>query len=264
MREVFAGWLESRLGVPLGLAACDAIPVVACDRPSQPLWAVQAGARRLVTVRADWLDAIGAAVRALTPDELFSTFGAAELARVTLPDGWGVWGPTWYYVADESAFLGEADPRVERLTPEQVAQIDLGVFWHCRLGPEATYFGLYDEGRLAALAGLHMDEGEVWEISVDVAPEAKGGGLGRAVCGTAGRFVLEHGRLAMAATAPWNVPSARLMRSLGMAHVLSDMRTMPAPFRVPPPMLGSPLPGVELRHYYPAWAMNQAIRPRED
>jgi GNAT superfamily N-acetyltransferase len=264
--DAFSPWFEARLGASLDLASRDTIPLVAVGeaRRSQPLWAVRLGDRCLVTAKPDWVEPLRPVVGSLTPDELFSIFGAVELSRVTLAEAFGAWGPTWYYVADARTFRGETDSRVVTLTDEQVAAIDPEVSWHCRLGPEATYFGVHDEGNLTALAGVQPDDGEVWEISVDVAPQAKRRGLGRAVVGAAGRFILDHGRLVLTATAPWNVPSARLMRSLGMQHVLSDMRTMPAPFRVPPQLLGSPLPGAEMRQYYPSWGMNREILPRED
>jgi hypothetical protein len=264
--DAFGPWFEARLGVSLDLATSGAIPLVAVGeaRRSQPLWAVRLGGCCLVTAKPEWVGPLRPVVESLTGDELFSVFGAVELSRVTLPDGFGAWGPTWYYVADAPSFRGDSDPRVVTLTAQQIAAIDPEVFWHCRLGPEATYFGVYDEGDLTALAGAQPDDSEVWEISVDVAPRAKQRGLGRAVVGTAGRFILGQGRLMLAATAPWNVPSARLMRSLGMQLVLSDMRTMPAPFRVPPQVLGSPLPGAQMRHYYPDWGMNREILPRDD
>ncbi|MBM3498185.1 MAG: GNAT family N-acetyltransferase [Armatimonadetes bacterium] len=263
MREAFARWFEGCLGASLDLARDDAVPVIACERDAPPLWAVNMGGRTLVTVRPDWLDAVRTVVERLTFEELFSLFGAVELSRVTLREGWGVWGPAWYYAADAAAFLGRADARVARLSGEEVGQIDHDLFWHCPPDPQGVFFGVYEAGRLAALAEVHRNEGEAWEIGVDVAPEAKGSGLGRAVVGTAGRFILEHRRLVMATTAPWNVPSARTMRSLGMRHVLSDLRALPGPFQVPPQMLGSPLPGAELRQYYPTWAMNRDIRPRD-
>jgi RimJ/RimL family protein N-acetyltransferase len=263
MQDTFPHWFERKLGVCLDLAGQGAVEVVGCDRETPPLWAVTDGRRDLVTCLPAWRESIGQVVAGLTRDELFSFFGVAELARVLLPEGSGCWGPALYYVADEAAFRGRWDERVTQLSPEQVAEIDFDLFWHCAQGPEGTYFGLYDEGRLAALAVLRMDEGEVWEVGVDVVPEAKGSGLGRAVVGSAGRFVLEHGRLVLATTAPWNLPSARLMRSLGMRHLLTDLRALPAPFQVPPQMLGSPAPGVELRQYYPDWAMNRSILPKD-
>ena len=262
--EAFTPWLEARLGVALERARADTIPVVAPEGPtSHPLWAVRLGERCLVAARAEWVEAVRSVADRLTPDELFSVFGAYELSRVTLPDGYGVWGPSWFYVADEPGFTGERDERTERLSAAQMAAVDARVFWHCASGPEVVGFGVCEGDRLTALATVRPDDGAVWEVGLDVAPDAKTRGLGLAVFGAAGRWILEQGRLVLGTTAPWNIPSARTMRSLGMRMVLSSLISMAAPMRIPPQPLGSPLPGVELRQYYPDWAMNRDILPRE-
>jgi len=235
----------------------------AAEEATHALRAVRSAEGCLIAARPTWIERVRPVVDSLSADELFSVFGAFELSRVTLPHGWGMWGPTWYYFADEERFRGRVDKRVVRLTAEQVRAVDWRVFWHCTLGPEATYFGVYEGEGLAALVGVPTEDEVVWEISIDVAPEAKGRGLGSAVFGTAGRFILDHGRLILGATAPWNVPSARLMRSHGLVYVLEDVRSMKVPFRVPPQPLGSPLPGAEMRQSYPDWAMNRDILPKD-
>jgi RimJ/RimL family protein N-acetyltransferase len=203
-------------------------------------------------------------VEALSGEELFSVFGAYELSRVTLPHGYGVWGPSFFYLADAPSFLAPADPRVARLTPEQMSQVDPGLFWHCTLEPPSVGFGIRLDGALVALATVQPDASAVWEVGIDVVPDAKGCGLGRAVFGAAGRFILEQGRLVLGTVAPWNIPSTRTMRRLGMRHVMTALTTIPAPMRVPPQPLGAPLPGVELRNYYPDWAMNRSIGPKDE
>jgi GNAT superfamily N-acetyltransferase len=262
--EAFGSWLEARLGVALDCARADCIPVVAPERAAaHPLWAVRFDERCLVVAQAGWVAALQFVVDGLTPDELFSVFGAYELSRVTLPEGYGIWGPSWFYVADERSFTGERDERTLRLSAAQMGAVDARVFWHCASGPEAVGFGIYEGDRLVALATVRPDEGAVWEIGMDVAPEVKTRGLGRAVFGAAGLWVLEQGRLVLGTTAPWNIPSARTMRSLGMRMVLSSLISLKAPMLIPPQPLGSPLPGAELRQYYPDWAMNRDILPRE-
>jgi len=262
--EAFGPWLEARLGGALERARADRIPVLVPEGPcAYPLWAVRLGERCLVATQVGWVEAIRAVVDRLTPEELFSVFGAYELSRVTLPDGCGVWGPSWFYVADKASFSGEQDARTVRLSPEQVAAVDARLFWHCASGEGVVGFGIYEGERLAALATVRPDEGAVWEVGIDVAPEVKARGLGRAVFGAAGLWILEQGRLVLGTTAPWNIPSARTMRSLGMRMVLSSLISMKGPMLVPPQPLGSPLPGAELRQYYPAWAMNRGILPRE-
>jgi len=262
--EAFGPWLEARLGVALECARADCVPVTAREGPcAQPLWAVRFGERALVVTQAEWVERVRPIVDPLTADELFSVFGAYELSRVTLPEGYGIWGPSWFYVADERSFTGGPDARTVRLSPEQMGGVDTEVFWHCASGEGVVGFGIYEGDRLVALATVRPDERAVWEVGIDVAPDVKTRGLGRAVFGAAGRWILEQGRLVLGTTAPWNIPSARTMRSLGLRMVLSSLISIKGPMLVPPQPLGSPLPGVELRQYYPDWAMNRDILPRE-
>ena len=83
--------------------------------------------------------------------------------------------------------------------------------------------------------------------------------MGRAVMSGACRWILDQGRLILARSAQWNTPSVRLLRSMGLRYVLSDLQSQPGPFEVPPQALGRPLPDVEMRDRYPLWAQNKGI-----
>ncbi len=261
-------WLDEKLGVSLSLASSAPVPVYESEpRRSGPLalWAVRVGERAIVTARRQWVDALGPLVAGLTQDELFSTFGAYELARVLLPDGFGVWGPSWYFVADDNYFRPVHDARPVKLDADELAKtVDFRIFWHCFPGEAMVSFGIFEaEHRLIALATVRAEDDRLWEIGVDVAPEAKGRGLGRAVVSAAGHWILSHNRIIFATTAPWNVPSARLLRSLGLQFTMASMVGVKGPFRVPPQPLGSPYSGAEIYNYYPDWAVNKAIKPAD-
>ena len=257
-------WLDKKLGVSSSLA--DVAPVPVCESEPRisvaaPMWAIRLGEHGIVTTRRQWVDALQTLVADLTLDELFSTFGAYELSRVLLPDGFGVWGPSWYLVGDESCFRPAPDDRPVQLDVEQLAdKVDHRIFWHCFPGEAMVGFGIFQADELVALATVRDEDDLLWEIGVDVSPQAEGRGLGRAVFSAAGEWILEHHRLVLASTAPWNVPSARLLRSAGLQCVMSGMAAIPAPFRVPPQPLGSPYPGAELYNFYPDWAMNKDIK----
>ena len=239
-------WLDAKLGVSLDSAGSDPVPV--CERG-------------LVTTRPEWVEALGPIVSRLSLDELFSTFGAYELARVLLPNGFGVWGPSWYFVGDDDCFCPVQDARPVRLEADELAEkIDRRIFWHCFPDQALVGFGIYDENKLIAVASVRAEGNGPWEIGMDVSLEAKRRGLGRAVVSAAGSWILAHNRLILATTAPWNVPSARTLCSVGLQFVMSDMSAMPGPFRVPPQPLGSPYPGVEMHNYYPDWAINKDIK----
>ena len=179
-----------------------------------------------------------------------------------LPKGIGIFGPSWYFVADHASFRPVDDLRPVQLSSSELADtVDVQVFWHCFPKEAFVGFGIFENDELTALAtGRRVGE-LMWEIGVDVAPESKTRGLGRAVVSAAGCWILEQKKLILATSAPWNVPSVRTLRSLGLQMVLSDMDSRPGPFLVPPQPLGTPYRGAEAYNYYPDWAMNKAILP---
>ena len=139
--------------------------------------------------------------------------------------------------------------------------LDYDLFWHCP--PEAVVgFGIAEEGRLTALAVVIGRGDPVWEIGMDVIPEAKGRGLGRAVAAAAAGWIIGKGGVPMATVGPFNVPSVRTLRGVGLRYAFTTSVAMEGPFRIPPQMLGSPLPDAEVYDFYPRWAMNRKIRPR--
>ena len=259
--------LEQMLGVGLDALDADPVPILASEKrqsEERPLWALRIGDRGLVSAREKWVEPLQAVVEGLVPEELFSILGAYQMARVTLPDGIGIWGPSWYYAGDERNFDPPDDDRPVQLRPEQLATVvDWDIFWHCPQQDAVMGFGIFEEEEVAALATVYPVFEKVWEIGVEVAPQAKGRGLGRAVVGAAGRWILQNGRLVLAVTAPWNVPSARTMRSVGLRYVMTDMSTTTGYLMVPPQPLGQPYSGAELYNCYPVWAMNQHIRPKQ-
>ena len=262
--ELLRPWLDEKIGAKLDLAGSDPIPVYETDEhpSSSALFAARIGERGLVTAQRQWLEQLKPIVANLTLEELFSTFGGYELARVLLPDDYGVWGPSWFYVGDENSFRDAGDDRPVQLSANELAEtVDHRIFWHCFEDEAMTGFGIFEDGKLASLAAVHAEDDRVWEIGVDTAPEAKGRGLGRAVVSAAGRWILENNRFVFASTAPWNVRSARTLRSVGLQFIMSVMIGMPGPFYAPPQPLGTPYPGAEVYNYYPDWAINKEIKP---
>ena len=257
-------WAERRFGVPLSAAGFDPIPVLGVDESGDgpPLQAFKVDNAGAVVVRTDWVEGLRPIVASLHPDHLFSVLGIYELCRFTQPRGFGVFGPSMYLFADEKAWQGPEDERVVRMEASDVAAVDAGFFWHSQLEDGIAHFGIFEAGRPVAVAGVRDDGDPVLEIGMDVVQNAKGRGLGRAVVGAAGRWILDQGKLVLATTATWNVPSARTLRSVGLRYLFSSMRSMEGPVRLPPQALGAPYPGAEMVNYYPDWAANHDIGPR--
>lgn len=259
--------VEEDLGASIDVASKDPIPVLASEKregDTSPLWALKIGESAIVSTQARWVKPLQAVVENLNLDELFSVFGAYELSRVTLPDGVGVWGPSWHYVADGHTFSSQDDDRPVELTRDELlSSVNYEIFWHCQSHKALRGFGILEEDQVVALATVTPKFEGAWEIGMEVAPQAKGRGMGRAVLGAAGRWILKNDRLVMATTAPWNVPSARSLRSVGLKHILTELTTTPGHFRVPPQPLGQPYPGVKLYNHYPDWAMNEQVNSKK-
>ncbi len=264
--EAARPWIERQLGFPLPAAATGAEPRVEPGPTAPgalPLYAVRVDSVVAVSARPEWVAPLRELVRGMHPDLLFSVLGMYDLARITLPGGIAAWGPIPNYMADRHSWRSAADPRPRPMSEAELAAVDWKTFWHCDQDAVAA-FGVYEDGRLAALSTVVLREGGLAELSADVAPFAVGRGLGRALIGAAGDWILDSGRAVHGSAGLWNVASSRAMRGLGMEYVFGVMLGRPGPFRVAPQPIGRPLPGAEVRDLYPEWAKSRDILPRED
>ena len=247
---------------PLGTGP---VPVFASTREradTTPLFAIKLGARAGVVARPEWVDLLRPIVADLDPDLLFSTFGTYELARVTLPHGVTVWGPSWFFLADERTWRPVDGLKVKQLEQSEMAEVDYNIFFNCFPAEAMAGFGVFDGARPIALAGVRDYGDPVWEIGMNVAGEAQGRGLGRAVVSAAVGWTLDNCKLALAITGAFNVPSARTLRSVGFRYMFSRVYGADGVFQVPPQALGRPYPSAEVYDYFPRSAMNRDILPR--
>ena len=138
--EMAQPWIENQLGVPLSQMSGDSTPVVPIGTEAHgPLRGLKIGERTIVACRSEWVDRLQVIVDDLDPDLLFSMFGAYELARVTLRDDVGIWGPSWYLFGDEQTWRPLKDDRVVMLGPEELKGVDYRFFWHCDPGALAGF-----------------------------------------------------------------------------------------------------------------------------
>ena len=206
--EPLHSWTQRHFGLSLAVLSNDPIPVVEIEPEAAigPFVAFHRSGRGALAARPEWTGEFSSMIGRLPMEMIFSPFGCAELSRVTLPHGYGVWGPIWYLFGDDSTVVPREDKRPRRFTPDELREVDYNLFWHCSR---------------------------------------------EAVTG----FV-------MAMVGPFNVPSVRTLRAVGLHYAFTTLEAMEGPFRIPPQPLGSPLPDAEVFDYYPRWAMNRKIKPR--
>ena len=218
-------WIEQHLGFPYSAMSEDTVPVLAAsaDTLDLPLRAIKVGNEAALATWPEWIEGLKPIVDDLPLDMLFSVLGAYNLARITLPYGVGIWGPIWYFFADEEAWQPyDDDDRLVHFRPSDLTNVDYDLFWHC--SPDSLAgFGIFDDDRLIALATVWNSGDPMWEIGMDVVPDTKRAGLGRTVVSAAARWILDNGKFALGTTAPFNVPSARTLRSAGLRHVFTGM-----------------------------------------
>ena len=196
----------------------------------------------------------------LSTDEIFSTFGSFELSKITLPFGYGIWGPTWFMFTDRFCADFSKDINVIDINEEEILKIDNKIFWHVAIKESIKSYGVYRNNDLIAVSTIQNRGDDVYEISMDVHPDAQSSGLGKAVVSKAVNYIISLGKIAMASVGVFNIPSNRTLRSVGMEMVITDMKGLPGDFMIEPQALGVPAPGYTVLNRYPYWAMNQNIK----
>ena len=196
----------------------------------------------------------------LSTDEIFSTFGSFELSKITLPFGYGVWGPTWFMFTDTFCFDFSKDINVIYINEIEILNIDNKIFWHVAIQESIKSYGVYKNNNLIAVSTVQDRGDDVYEISMDVHPNAQSSGLGKALVSKAVNYVISLDKIAMASVGIFNIPSNRTLRSVGMEMLITDMKGLPGDFMIEPQPLGEPAPGYTVLNRYPYWAMNQNIK----
>ena len=167
-------WIEARFGVPTSALGLDPVPVLPAGEGGLPLAGVKIGEAAAVAARPDLVDRLRPVVASLPPDMLFAPLGCYDLARVTLAEGFGIWGPSWLLFGDETTVHPATDGRPVQVSEEDLADADRDVFWHTHIEGSMGRFAVYEDDRLVALATVEDKGDPVWEIGMDVAAGREG------------------------------------------------------------------------------------------
>ena len=267
LQEQLLPWIENYSRASLSSFGAKNIPLIVpahpLEKPTELLVAQIGNQTALVLNNPDIAPKLEGLLEELSPDMIFSTFGFYELSRVTLPYGISVWGPNWFLFGEESTIGDSIDNRVEKINDNDLNEVDYKQFWHCY--PKAIAgFGIKEDGKIAALATVKNRESPVCEIGMEVLQSSQGKGMGRAVVTAAARWILENDQIPLAVVGPFNIPSARTLRSSGLEYLFQCMEGKKELFYVPPQTLGFPRPDTVMYNSYPKWAMNKDIKENPD
>ena len=227
---------------------------------SFPFRAVKINGKTAFTANKYIIKNLEPIISKLSTDEIFSTFGSFELSKITLPFGYGVWGPTWFMFTDTFCFDFSKDINVIDINEIEILNIDNKIFWHVAIQESIKSYGVYKNNNLIAVSTVQDRGDDVYEISMDVHPNAQSSGLGKALVSKAVNYVISLDKIAMASVGIFNIPSNRTLRSVGMEMLITDMKGLPGDFMIEPQPLGEPAPVYTVLNRYPYWAMNQNIK----
>jgi len=193
--------------------------------PERPLLAVTTGEGAVISTHPDRLEAVRAAAGQETRDSLFAATSISRLAALVEPDGQQLHGPHLWFACSRDRFrAARSSPDVEISVvdreglPELYAHPGFANALIYRLDhprPDMLATVARREGRIVGIAGASADCDRLWQIGVDVLPEERRHGIGRALVSRLTDAVLASGHVPCYSTAVSNIASRSLAIRLG-------------------------------------------------
>ncbi len=193
--------------------------------PASPLLAVTTGAGVVIAAHPDRLDAVRETVDGATRDSLFSASMISQLAALVEPEPQRLHGPNLWFACSRDRFsAARSSPDVEISVVERRAIPEIYAYPgftnaltyqpdHPR--PDVIATVARRNGRVVGIAGASADCDRLWQIGVDVIPEERQHGIGRALVSRLTDAVLAAGRVPCYSTAVSNIASRSLALRLG-------------------------------------------------
>lgn len=91
--------------------------------------------------------------------------------------------------------------------------------------PDVLAAVFYVDGNPVGVAGASADSDQLWQIGIDVLPDHRACGVGRALVWNLTRAIHEHDKVPYYSTSPSNIGSRRLARSVGFWPAWTEIRT---------------------------------------
>ena len=91
--------------------------------------------------------------------------------------------------------------------------------------PDVLGVGAFEEGRILGMAGASCDSDTMWQIGIDVLPEARGRHIGAALVTLIKNEILRLGRLPFYGTAPSHTASLKVAVEAGFSPAWAELYT---------------------------------------
>ncbi len=192
-------------------------------RPS--LWMVTTGRGVVISCNQERAAHVQRALEGIPRNHVFGANTLARLTRIVTPDGQELHGPYQNTVSWPTSFDAAQQPSgtdMELLYGSQVRELyrypgfDNALGYHADdTQPDVVAVAARSNGQVVGVAGVSADSDVIWQIGVDVQAAYQQRGIGRAMVSRATEAVFKAGRVPHYGYAVANLPSARLVLSLG-------------------------------------------------
>jgi GNAT superfamily N-acetyltransferase len=193
--------------------------------PENPLIAVTLGAGVVILTSQSRLSQVDTLVRDRSRDEIFSIPILAQLDTLVRSDGQSIAGPYLRTVCSRDRFIAPAElpgVSISVLKDGDVASLYEYPGFHnalaYRVGDlrrDSLCVVAWRDGVLVGVAGANVDSPAFWQIGIDVVPDERGRGVGRAIVGRLTEAILDAGAIPYYSTTTTNIASRNLAQSLG-------------------------------------------------
>jgi len=193
--------------------------------PERFLAVVTMGRGVVVSCSADRLRWARTNLKSCSPEALFYALAMARMEKYVARDHQTMFGPELKYICTQDSFqpyhLG-GELRVDLIREERIRQIYRNNQFPNALGrrhdpqrPRLLGCSAEHDGTTVGLAAASADSDSMWQVGIDMLPDYRNRGIGKALVSQLTEALFKIGKLPYYSTAISNIPSRRLAISVG-------------------------------------------------
>ncbi len=201
--------------------------------PVRPLAIGTFGRGVVVLCGDDRQEPLRAMLKDAARDDIFAAGVVARLVNFVGQDGQVIHGPHPTFLCSSDRLMPAAPPSgvaIDILLEDSIGSIPQQAdFPHALSSTErpgrptvAAAIAIAGEG-IVGVAAVRADSEDLWQIAVDVLPEAQGSGVGKTIVAAVAGWILDQGRVPYYAAAAGNIRSQALAVSVGFRPAWTEM-----------------------------------------